>query len=224
MVGMTVTPHETFADRLRHGTAAAHRAAEQSPLFTGFVDGSAGTAGWMLLLEQYRAIYGALEEVVGRMPENVPAQALFSVELNRVAAIDADLTALRVRTGIAPVGLLASTRDYAEHILACSSSVPRFVAHHYTRYLGDLSGGQVMHAWLRRSGALLEGETAFFAFDGIAGPPFKRRYREALNALDLDELQEQALLDEARLAFDANRAVFDEVHEVLIATETARAA
>lgn len=212
----TTAPATTFSARLREATALEHRQAEDSALLGELTRGELGLGAWLVLLEQYRAVYGALEEGAGRMPENRPVQALLSVELNRVPSIDADLAALRERTGRAPIGMLPSAREYAERILAASNSVPRYIAHHYTRYLGDLSGGQAIRVWLDRAYGLPEQQAAFFRFDGIPRPPaFKAAYRAALDALELDERQERDAFEEARTAFLCNRQLFDEVHEVV---------
>ena len=81
-------------------------------------------------------------------------------------------------------------------------------AHHYTRYLGDLSGGQIL-ARAVRSGfperALDRGGLDFYRFEQIAAPvPWKRAYRERLDALPLDGGQDAAVLEEVRAAFRLN--------------------
>jgi heme oxygenase len=149
------------------------------------------------------------------MRENEAACDLLSVELNRSDAIASDLEALRPRLSAAPIGLLASTRAYVERILATEHDSARYLAHHYVRYLGDLSGGQVMRVWLSRHYELAENETAFFHFEEIPKPvPFKNAYRSGIDALELGAEREQDLIDEAIASFAANEEIFAELGEV----------
>jgi heme oxygenase (biliverdin-producing, ferredoxin) len=63
-----------------------------------------------------------------------------------------------------------------------------YVAHHYTRYLGDLSGGQVIGAMIERHYGATPEQLTFFSFEGIEKPvPYKREYRTALDALELTD-------------------------------------
>ena len=74
-----------------------------------------------------------------------------------------------------------------------------FVAHHYTRYLGDLSGGQLVRKALQREYGLGEEGTAFYAFPGVAVGAVKRRYREMLDAAPWDEAERARFVDEVSL-------------------------
>lgn len=215
---MTQSPNSQSAplsERLRDLTAQSHESAENSTFLKQLLNGALDINAWYDLLEQYRYIYSALEETAGKMPENDPCFQLLSVELNRFDAIESDLEALAPRLTVKPAGLLASTRAYVERILDTEHDAPRYLAHHYTRYLGDLSGGQVMHVWLDRHYGLAENETAFFRFDGIKkSVPFKRNYRESLDSLDLTEAEAQRLIDEAIVSFECNEAIFTELQEI----------
>src|SRR5690606_36152967 len=57
-----------------------------------------------------------------------------------------------------------------------------FIAHHYTRYLGDLSGGQHIYKVMQRRFGLGDDGIAFYLFAEIADPAeFKNEYRAALD-------------------------------------------
>lgn len=205
----------TLSARLRSLTAQAHEAAETSAFVVDLMRGALDLDAYAHLLEQYSSIYNALELTAGKMRENEATCELFSVELNRSEAITADLEALRPRLNAAPIGMLASTRAYVEQILATEHDAVRYLAHHYVRYLGDLSGGQVMKVWLARHYQLRDSESTFFHFTEIPKPvPFKNAYRRRLDALDLDAAAEQRLIDEAIASFAANQEIFVELAEV----------
>lgn len=212
---MTQSSPATVSERLRTLTAQSHEDAENSPFLAELLQGRLDINAWYHLLEQYRYIYSALEETAGKMRDNDPCFELLFVELNRLEAIERDLRALESRITVEPVGMLASTRAYVERILSTEFEGPRYLAHHYVRYLGDLSGGQVMKVWLTRHYDLSEEETSFFRFEDIPKPvPFKKRYRELLDGLDLDEAEQRRMCDEAIESFEANRQIFAELHEI----------
>ncbi|NLT25848.1 MAG: biliverdin-producing heme oxygenase, partial [Microbacteriaceae bacterium] len=128
----------------------------------------------------------------------------------------ADLRALDARLGDERIGLLPSTRDYAERILSCRNDPFRLLAHHYTRYLGDLSGGQAMRVMLDRAYGLPDEQAAFFRFEEIGPiPPFKRRYRAALDRLELRRDDADRLVDEAIASFDCNARIFTDLEEIV---------
>lgn len=80
------------------------------------------------------------------------------------------------------------------------------MAHAYTRYLGDLSGGQVLGRITQKSLGLSSKEgLAFFSFPGVPSPNrFKQLYRSRMNSIELTKEERQELLDEAVQAFEAN--------------------
>lgn len=80
------------------------------------------------------------------------------------------------------------------------------VAHAYTRYLGDLSGGQVLGKITQKSLGLSSKEgLAFFSFPGVSSPNrFKQLYRSRLDNIELTEEQRVVLLQEAVDAFEFN--------------------
>lgn len=85
------------------------------------------------------------------------------------------------------------------------------MAHHYVRYLGDLSGGQVVATHVRRHYGLTDGLT-FYDFTEVGKPkPYKDDYRAALDGLPLTSDQRGSVLAEAVEAFRANQAVFAEL-------------
>lgn len=84
---------------------------------------------------------------------------------------------------------------------------PAFLlAHAYTRYLGDLSGGQVLGRIAQKSMGLKSGEGLnFFAFPGVSSPNlFKQLYRSRMNSVELTEEEMNGVLEEAVRAFELN--------------------
>lgn len=207
---------------LRAATSRAHESAETSSFIGELMAGRLSIEAWQLLLEQLDYVYRALESTANVMRDDDQCAELLYAELDRAESIERDLRALRIRTGVAPIGMLASTREYVERILSCRNDGVRYIAHHYTRYLGDLSGGQVMRVKFKEHYGLQDDEATFFRFEHIdAAPRFKKRYRELLDALELDEAGRIRIVDEANASFRCNQHIFEELDEIVRADQRA---
>ncbi len=99
----------------------------------------------------------------------------------------------------------------------CAETWPAgYVAHHYTRYLGDLAGGQVVRDKAERTvGFAKKGDgVRFYVFEEITNPAaFKREYRGLLDGIRADELEIAAGRRRVQRAFVLNTAVFQALAE-----------
>ena len=173
------------------------------------MSGRLSVAAFTALAAQHRAIYAALEDLGRRVADQPGAEALVRPELERTAALAKDLHALTGDAAAPPV--LASTESYVER-LNTLDDLAGYAAHAYTRYLGDLSGGQAIKRMMQRHYGMAEEGLAFYTFTQIAKiPPYKAAYRTALDELPLDEAGRERLVAEARAAFRYNEAVFIEL-------------
>lgn len=207
---------------LRSATSTAHQRAETASFIDKLISGELSIEAWQMMLEQLEFVYRALESTANEIRDGDQCAELLYAELDRAESIENDLRALRARTGLAPIGMLASTREYVDRILSCRNDGVRYIAHHYTRYLGDLSGGQVMRVKFKEHYGLQDGEAAFFRFEHIeSGPRFKKRYRELLDELDLDENGRERIVEEANASFMCNQRVFEELDEIIGAGQRA---
>ena len=109
----------------------------------------------------------------------------------------------------------ACTQDYVNRLRKIGQESPELlVAHAYTRYLGDLSGGRVLMRVAKKALALpLDGSgTAFYRFDAIAnGNQFKKRYRTLLDNITVTTEMADRIVSEANIAFVMNMRVFEEL-------------
>jgi heme oxygenase len=86
------------------------------------------------------------------------------------------------------------------------------VAHHYTRYLGDLAGGQMVGKLLERTYGITGPGALFYDFSALGSPSvFRTRYRALLDDAPFDEIARQQIADEAVRAFELNIAMLDEL-------------
>jgi heme oxygenase (biliverdin-producing, ferredoxin) len=210
---MTVVAHTTpLSTRLREGTRAEHADAESEGFVERLLAGDLDVDAYADLAVQQHAIYTALEEAGDRMRDDARGRALVFDELTRVPAIERDLEHL-YGPGWRETGrVLPATERYVDRLRAVCGDVACYAAHAYTRYLGDLSGGQVVKRMLERHYGLDGAGLEFYTFDAIEKPkPFKDTYRERLDALGLDPVEADAAVGEAQEAFRLNRSMFVEL-------------
>ncbi|WP_395110079.1 biliverdin-producing heme oxygenase, partial [Actinomadura sp. SCN-SB] len=83
-----------------------------------------------------------------------------------------------------------------------------FVAHHYTRYLGDLSGGQYIGVQVRKNLGLAAGDDGvrFYRFPGEP-KSYKDRYRALLDDAPWDRAERARIIAEVKRAYRLNAAV-----------------
>jgi heme oxygenase len=197
-----------LSEALRAGTRAAHEVAERSSFVDDLMAGRLVRADYAALAAQQHAIYTALEAAGDALRAAGRDGGLVLEELRRVPAIEADLAALLGAGWRGELVVLPATAAYAARIAEVGDDLPRYAAHAYTRYLGDLSGGQAIKRVLVREYGLTSG-TAFYDFPLIERiKPFKDAYRARLDALALTPAQRRAAVEEARLAFRLNTAMF----------------
>ncbi|GLW33492.1 heme oxygenase (biliverdin-producing) [Actinoplanes regularis] len=202
-----------FAARLRKATMSEHRDAETRGFITRLMGGTVPRDGFAALTAQYLIIYRELEAAAAVMRDNPVAADFADPVLSRVAALESDLAHLYGPDWAARVEPVAATERYAARVREfCRTSPAHFVAHHYVRYLGDLSGGQLVGRKVAATYRLDLPGTAFYRFDQITDPKaYKTVYRARLDALDLPPADLDTLVDESQLAFTLNSAVFQDL-------------
>ncbi|XP_058874844.1 LOW QUALITY PROTEIN: heme oxygenase 1-like [Acipenser ruthenus] len=209
-----------LSELIKLATREVHERAENTEFMRGFQNVT--LAQLKLLLSSLYHIYSALEEELDRLSLNPCLSPLyFPVELHRVAALEADL-----RYHYGPgwkdevLAVPAATREYAERIHQVAYSDPcLLISHSYTRYLGDLSGGQVLRRLAQRSLALPPtGEgLSFFCFPEVShAGRFKELYRARMNSLELSDRARGQVLQEAKTAFLLNVKVFDAIQKMSV--------
>ncbi|WP_159943004.1 MULTISPECIES: heme oxygenase (biliverdin-producing) [unclassified Nocardiopsis] len=207
---------EPFSDRLRRATWDDHRAAEDHGFAKALMDGTLPLAGYTAMVAQHYFAYVALEETGRLLAEDPVAGRFHRPELERVPALVRDLEHLLGPDWRARISPTPATRTYAARIAQMADHPAGFVAHHYTRYMGDVSGGQfIRRAAARAYGLTDEAGVAFYVFDGLGGlPGFRAGYRERLDSLDLDDGAAARMVAETRLAYQLNTEVFADLGRI----------
>src|SRR5690606_31126997 len=126
--------------------------------------------------------------------------------------IEADIASWSTGSPAESVCAGEAAQAYAARIRATVDEPERFVAHHYTRYLGDLSGGQAIGRVLDREFSREGRGLALYRFATIDRVKvYKDGYRERLDALPVTAEQRDAIVAEVQVAFSHNQALFAEL-------------
>jgi heme oxygenase len=218
-----VTEEVTLSVYLREATADVHRGAERSSFVSRFMAGTLDREAYSRHLLALHPVYTALEGAMERLRDTPRLSAFYLPVLWRSASLAADLHYLRGREWQRedPV---PSSRRYAEHVNEIAQVTPiALVAHCYVRYLGDLSGGQVLGKMAKRHLGLGGEGVSFYEFHEIGDvAAFKHDFRRRLDELPLRDGEREALVAEARNAFALNAAIFDELARGFLESEATR--
>ncbi|MGO2152230.1 MAG: heme oxygenase (biliverdin-producing) [Microbacterium gubbeenense] len=198
---------------IRERTREAHSSSEGASFMSTLLRGERTRDDYISLVAQHYFIYEALEGATERMRHEPIAARFISDRLARLPALEADLSFLigdNWRDRIAP---LPATARYAARIDQVGATwVGGFVAHHYTRYLGDLSGGIHIGRVLKRQFDFDTNGIGFYLFGDIADPSeFKNVYREELDAVPWDEVEKERVIAEVLTAYRFNTEVFEDL-------------
>ncbi|XP_043970875.1 heme oxygenase-like [Gambusia affinis] len=208
-----------LSEQIKEVTKESHVRAENTELMLSFQRGQVTLPQYKLLLCSLYEIYKALEEEMDRN-SNHPSVApiYFPAELARLKSIEKDLEYFYGPDWREKIVVPAATQRYSHRLRQIGKENPEFlVAHAYTRYLGDLSGGQVLGRIAQKSMGLKSGDgLSFFAFPGVSSPNlFKQLYRSRMNSVELTAEERNGVLEEAVRAFEFNIQVFDGLQKML---------
>lgn len=190
---------------MRRQTWPDHARAEYSDFEQALVKGTLSREGYRDLLAQVLPIYEALEARAEELRNDPVAGPIVIDELNRTKAIRADIEFYFGTTDWAEqVEILDVTKEYYDRVR--NATPEQFVAHHYTRYLADLSGGVFIDRAVSAAYGLegLEGR-AYYVFEDIEDANlFKDAYRGTLDELPLDRDGKRRIMEEVLLAYEFN--------------------
>ncbi|MET8288606.1 heme oxygenase (biliverdin-producing) [Streptomyces sp. NPDC048448] len=208
---------DPFSTLIRTASHEQHTEAETSTFMSDLLGGRLGVDAYARYTEQLWFVYEALEADAGTLAADPVAGPFIQPGLLRRAALERDLTHLRGAGWRSTLTALPATEAYAARVAECARAWPGgYIAHHYTRYLGDLSGGQIIRDKAERTwGFARKGDgVRFYVFEDIANPAaFKRGYRALLDSVPADDLERQRIIAECKRAFALNTAVFGALGE-----------
>jgi heme oxygenase len=211
---MTPTTESTsFSALLRAGSRADHAEAEHSGFVVDLFGGHLPIDAYAAMLGQLWFVYRSLEAANARLADDPIAGPFVDAKLDRLTPLEADLAFFGIDDPNA-TEVLPATAAFADRLAEVGGSWPGgWVAHHYTRYLGDLSGGQAIRSVVQRTYGLADGHgTTFYDFGAIDDRrAYKDGYRAKLDTAPWSLDDRGAVIDEVAAAYAFNTAVFDDL-------------
>jgi heme oxygenase len=186
--------------------------AERSGIMPRLLAGHVDRRVYCGLLRNLHALYETLECALERHAGSPLVAPVRFPALFRAAALTADLRHL-CGAGWEAKPLAGAMDAYVARIEAIALERPELLAAHaYVRYMGDLNGGQILRGVVTDALAL-KGDlgTAFYSFGALDPAAAGMRFREALDALPVDEEGAAAIVAEANDAFARHMRLFEEL-------------
>ena len=206
--------HQGLATLLREGTQKAHTMAENTDFIKGFLKGVLDKQSYRKFSANHYFIYATLEEELTKHQNHPVLSKIYFPQLWRRKSLEQDMAYFYGADWSSQVQPSIACKNYIKHMQEVSATSPELlVAHAYTRYMGDLSGGQILKNIAKKALGLSDNNgLAFYDFDAIKNHgEFKKNYRAALDTLPVDAPTANRIVDEANHAFHLNMELFREL-------------
>nr|QCI04782.1 Heme oxygenase [Bornetia secundiflora] len=208
-----------LAQQLREGTTKSHSMAENVSFVKSFLGGVVDKKSYRQLLANLFFVYVAMEDEIEKNKDNIAIQSIYYPELYRQKSLGEDLEYYYGVDWLQQVQPSVATQIYVDRIHSIGINQPELlIAHAYTRYMGDLSGGQILKKIAQNAMQLNSNiGTSFYDFRDIEDEKlFKHNYRNSLNNIPLNPQQINQIIAEANIAFNLNMKVFQELNSSFI--------
>ena len=200
--------------RLREATRRLHTEVERAGVMRLLLCGQLDRVGYCALLRNLHAIYAALEAGIQQHNQHAGLARLHCEPMFRAESLADDLTQLHGPNWVSDIALVPAAISYAQHLNATNEPL-MLAAHAYVRYLGDLSGGQMVARIVTKSLGLAPNEgVSFYEFGSMQDVTrLAQQFRAGLDVLADDE-SVPAVVDEACAAFKRHRDLFEQLAPV----------
>jgi heme oxygenase len=200
-----------FCESVKTQTARLHEQAETRPFINSLMGGNLNVRAYARYVQALQPVYQVLEEIMRELDD--PVVGVFDHRgLDRSDRMLADLSSFGLQTGDR-VG--AATRNYCKTIVTSTGDPHRLLAHHYTRYLGDMAGGQAISRLMQRHYNIDAACLTFYDFSALGDTHhYRKQYKNLLDLLPWSPTEQAEYVAESRVAYQLNIELFDELGEV----------
>ncbi len=200
--------------RLRAQTRELHIAAEHRPFMQALLRSQMPQASYCLLLRNLHPIYTTLESAMQAHAAHPLVAPVFDPALQRASTLARDLETLQGAGWEDALSVVPACRRYCDRLAHLQRSAPQLLASHaYVRYLGDLSGGQILRRIVRTGLQLTSASgTDFYDFGDTAQcAALVQSLRDGLECIGSDAAQSDAIIAEAQQAYRLHIDLFDQL-------------
>lgn len=201
----------SLSTRLRESSMDAHKNAEGSSFIKDLFQGKCSDKKYAQYLWALREVYQTLENAMTEHKSQAQVKCVFYPELFRTEPLNNDLKVWN--EGSVNENLQQAVNEYKNHLKQLQTDKPHLlVSHAYVRYLGDLSGGQILGKIMSKRFPENRGLN-FYTYNFSDFTERKNAYRS-----QLDVIGEQVphftndICDEAITAFKLNERIFESLN------------
>lgn len=208
----------SFSYAIRTATWGDHSESEGASVMEDIMRMRATREEYIDLVAQHFFLYEVLEEASKALAGDPRYAVLHPAALVREQNLVEDLEFLLGENWREEISILPASQAYIDRIreIAAEGWTPGLIAHHYTRYLGDLSGGQMIAKRVKKQFGYERAGVAFYDFTELGDiAEFKQSYRTVIDELGstLSEEEQKRMIDEVRAAYRFNSDVFVEMKQ-----------
>jgi heme oxygenase len=201
-----------FSQALRQRTGSVRSVGPSASerFMTSLMTGRGSRDDYVALVAQNFFVYDALERAAEARRSDPVAAQFISPALTRLPAISEDLQFLVGSDWRSAIEPLATTGRYVARIdEVAATTTGGFIAHHYTRYLGDLAGCAIIRTLMQRQFGFETNGVGFYLFAGIAKPKeLKSTYRAQLDSVGWSDAERESVIDEVAVAYRLTEELF----------------
>ena len=208
----------TLSKQIKEETKKSHTMAENTGFITCFLKGVVEKKSYTKLTSDLYYVYTEMERQFLIHKDHPVLGKIYFPELFRKESLEKDLEYYYGSEWEQKISQTKSCKKYVDRIKEISETNPNLlISHHYTRYIGDLSGGQILKGIAQTALGVDDSGLNFYIFNNIPdAKQFKNNYRNTLDSIDFTQYEINEIIDEANNAFKLNMEVFNEIEGNLI--------
>lgn len=209
------TAIEPLAERFKTQTSETHNVLERHPFLVALCKEQLTPVQYFSHLIDLHCVYESLERALAYSQSKEPRLKELSFSgLERATSIKQDMLCPAFSGLYGSPSLQA--KNYRKHLETLAKEHPLLLlAHVYTRYLGDLSGGMMLKKHIESQWPQA---INFYNFEVLlqecaveSVKAFKDLFKAKLNSLEVTAKEQHDLIEEANVAFSLSGKLFDSI-------------
>jgi heme oxygenase len=204
-----------FIDQMKQETLEAHDESKDSGFAVTIMSGQWSPLAFVEWQRALYPVYNTLETILKKNRKD-PFLSIFDHRrLDRSERIFHDLSTYNVNPILDP-SPLPCVQDYVNCVANTDGSTPRILAYHYTRYMGDMIGGQVIARSMKEKYGMSDESLTCYDFSEIGDLHYYRKnYKILIELLPWSEQEREDFVGEIKTAYQINAILFQELYDML---------